>query len=192
MYVFKVHDSFFLPDRACELELTLQIGSGLILVGENGLGKSTLLNRIYHQATPRASLVIQAQPDYFYDRRLLNFKDLFLEASRGVINEARFRDLWELFAFCNKESRFISQLSGGEKQMLKLILGLSPDRELYLLDEPSQFLDKAGKEKLAEVLAKLLSEGKSLLVVEHNPGWIDSDLPVLSLELRDNVIRRAL
>ena len=66
-------------------------------------------------------------------------------------------------------------LSGGEAQRVKLAKELSrraTGRTLYVLDEPSVGLHAADVHKLIEVLQKLVENGNSVLIIEHNPDII--------------------
>ncbi len=73
--------------------------------------------------------------------------------------------------------------------MLKLLLGLSADRDLYFLDEPSQFLDKARKQTLANFLEELRLSGKSILMVEHDHSWLHPNWRQSELIVSEGVLQ---
>ncbi len=63
----------------------------------------------------------------------------------------------------------LNTLSGGERQRLKLAASLrSDDAPVYVLDEPTSGLHLADTENLIQMLHKLVGQGKSVIVVEHN------------------------
>jgi energy-coupling factor transport system ATP-binding protein len=63
-----------------------------------------------------------------------------------------------------------NRLSGGQKQLAAIgsVLILQPD--ILVLDEPTSHLDKEGKERILEVLHSLKTDGKTIVVVGHDPG----------------------
>lgn len=190
MKQFEIHDPLFLPHCGCELQLNLTSGQALVLIGENGIGKSTLLSRLASMLKVDQRVVVeQKTSEYFYDRKLGTLKALFLEGQFPHFDQSSFEFLWMEFGLNLKEERLLSQLSGGEAQALKLCLSLSKDTEFYLLDEPSQFLDSQRKTSLMNFLAGLLNKNKSLLVIEHNREWIPASWKVQTLSLHDHTLK---
>jgi ABC-type Mn2+/Zn2+ transport system ATPase subunit len=179
-----------LPHVGCDVELTLKKSEMLTLLGENGLGKTSLVQRIYQEHESLISMVKQEDIDFFYDRSLAKVKELFLEGTRGKISNEIFGKCWRSFNLEAKEKRLLSALSGGESQALKLCLGLSVSREIFILDEPSQFLDNNLKSKLSEILESILGNQKSILVVEHDLSWIQLPMMLLRLNIKDATLVR--
>lgn len=187
---FQISDPSFLPHCGCELQLDLAPGSALVLVGENGIGKSTLLSRLSQLLAQAERVVVeQKSSEYFYDRKLSVLKTFFLSAQLEGFDKVAFEKLWQGFGMGLKEDRLLSQLSGGESQSLKLCLSLCKNTEFYLLDEPSQFLDKERKTFLQQFLAELLEDQKSLLIIEHNREWIPQSWKVQSLKIDHNILK---
>jgi translation initiation factor RLI1 len=187
---FEIHDPLFLPHCGCELQVNLNSGEALVLVGENGIGKSTLLNRLANELTVDQRVVVeQKTSEYFYDRKVGTLKALFLQEKFPQFDQQSFESLWTGLGLNLKEDRLLSQLSGGEAQALKLCLSLSKDTEFYLLDEPSQFLDKQRKQTLMRFLEGLLKKNKSLLIIEHNREWIPTSWRVQTLAIDDNLLK---
>ncbi|WP_053363467.1 ATP-binding cassette domain-containing protein [Bacillus sp. FJAT-27251] len=65
-----------------------------------------------------------------------------------------------------------SSLSGGEIQRLKLASHLQKEGQIYLLDEPSLGLHTKDNGKLLELFQKLVNNGNSVILIEHNPDFI--------------------
>lgn len=179
-------DPSFLPHCGCHIRLSLLSGSALVLVGENGIGKSTLLNRLGGMLPNQSRVVIeQRASEYFFDRKLKVIKEFFLSSQLPKMNHQSFLHLWEKFNLHLKEDRLLSELSGGESQALKLTLGLCKEADVYLLDEPSQFLDSERKQILIEYLSILLVRNKSLLIIEHNLDWLPKEVAVQKLVIQN-------
>lgn len=191
MKVFELNDPLFLPHCACELQVSVNKGKALVLVGENGLGKSTLLHRFYLEIPSESRVVVeQKTSEYFFDRKLTTIKQFFLEAELEGFNQDDFHTLWNAFDLSSKEERLISNLSGGESQALKLCMSLCKDAEFYFLDEPSQYLDQSKKKVLLHFLESLLSRGKMLLIVEHNRDWLPSGWDIQELKMEENTLKQ--
>ena len=71
-----------------------------------------------------------------------------------------------------KRDRRLSELSGGELQLVAIARTLATDADLYLIDEPSSYLDIVHRLDVARLLRRL-GETKSVLVVEHDLGLLD-------------------
>ena len=71
-----------------------------------------------------------------------------------------------------RASRKLSELSGGELQLAAIARTLATDADLYLIDEPSSYLDIIHRLRVARVLRRL-GTTKSVLVVEHDLGLLD-------------------
>ena len=63
---------------------------------------------------------------------------------------------------------FVRNLSYGEQKLLTVARGLATGAELLLLDEPASGLSASALDQIMVLLRRLQSEGKTLLVVEHN------------------------
>lgn len=186
----QISDPSFLPHCGCELQLTLSQGEALVIVGENGIGKSTLLVHLARKLNPQKRVVVeQKTSEYFYDRQLKTLKDFFLKSELESFNPESFHQLWKDFGLGNKEDRWLSELSGGEAQVLKLCLSLCKETDIYLLDEPSQFLDKDKRVILKKFLEGLLIRQKSLLVIEHQREWLPQNWKVDQLEINGKTLR---
>jgi ATP-binding cassette, sub-family E, member 1 len=72
----------------------------------------------------------------------------------------------------NRGDRKLAELSGGELQMTAIARALATDADLYLIDEPSSYLDIIHRLRVARVLRRL-GETKSVLVVEHDLALLD-------------------
>lgn len=74
-----------------------------------------------------------------------------------------------------------ASLSGGEVQRLKLASHLQKEGQIYLLDEPSLGLHTNDNEKLLDVFQKLVDNGNSVIIIEHNLDFIAASDWVIEL-----------
>ena len=72
----------------------------------------------------------------------------------------------------DRSDRAVTELSGGELQLVALARVLATDADLYLIDEPSSYLDIVHRLEVARLLRRL-GEKKSVLVVEHDLALLD-------------------
>ncbi len=77
--------------------------------------------------------------------------------------------------------RRVSELSGGEKQLVIFASIFATDTEILLLDEPSASLDIKTCKKLAKTLSRAKKQGKTIIVLEHRLWWLN--------ELADRIIQ---
>ena len=149
-----LHKTF--GDKVCIDDLTYTVvrDDRIGIIGNNGLGKSTLLNIIGKQLpydsgsvilgdTVRIGYYTQDNSDLPLDMRVIDYvreKGEYIHSSDGsLISAAR---MLERFLFSGAQQHaFIHQLSGGEKRRLYLLGVLMDDVNVLLLDEPTNDLD---------------------------------------------------
>ncbi|MDW5598895.1 ATP-binding cassette domain-containing protein, partial [Conexibacter stalactiti] len=159
-----------LPDGRAVLraiDLQLQPGERVALMGRNGAGKSTLLRHLAGLAQPtrgsvaaagRVALLLQNPNDYLVHEHVRD------EAPAAALEVAG------LAAHAERHPR---DLSGGERQRLALaiVLGDEQPPAVLCLDEPTRGMDRAHKADLAALLGRLASAGSALLVATHDPEF---------------------
>lgn len=191
MSIFELTDPLFLPHHGCDVKLHVSRGDVLVLWGENGIGKTSLLQRFYRQCEAEAVMVDQKALDFFYDRTVSVMLDYFSDMQVSQFSHTRFSQLCDLFGFSQKRDRWLSQLSGGELQLLKLTLLLCAQKSFYLLDEPFQYLDHTRRLQLIHFLNCLSQEGATIVMVEHNQEGIPPDWQRLKLVVESQCLRVA-
>jgi energy-coupling factor transporter ATP-binding protein EcfA2 len=183
-----INQKNFLPHRDCDLELKLTLGKILIVQGENGIGKSSLSRWIKDHYSSEVTLIEQSPLIHFYNRKLIDLKNILINSLDQKIDLNRFHQLWNDFRLHSIEEHLLNSLSGGENQSLKLAIGLAMKNRILILDEPSQYLDESRKKKLSQVLSQLKNDFL-IIVIEHESSWLTNvENEKVVLRLNDRVI----
>ena len=173
--------------------VSLSVGANEVvgLIGPNGAGKTTLLNTVAGLLRPaEGEVLLDAQPvtGYSPDRMLRAGLALVPEHRRlfaqmtvvenlcigGVTVAAderseRLDEMVELFPVLkDKRATAAGYLSGGEAQQLAIARALMSSPRIVLMDEPSLGLAPVLVDFVFELIGRLRSEGRTMLVVEQN------------------------
>ena len=180
------------------LDLELPKGEQLVIHGSNGVGKTTLLKSILGLIQP-VSGVIQVGDDRVGSKKWMahrmntayvhqeNIKNTFPITAGEVVsiglagvNIASSEIAYHIeiamrrTGCFNLLKRSYHSLSGGEKQRVSLARCLCQHAKVLLFDEPTAFLDAAGKEDLLVLLQTLcFKEAPTILIVSHDMAWVD-------------------
>ncbi|MCB1119249.1 MAG: metal ABC transporter ATP-binding protein [Chlamydiia bacterium] len=181
-------------------DISLQIPQGHLvgIIGPNGAGKSTLIKAALGFVKPLAGSVSffgfsrggsRRQIAYVPQRESVDWD--FPITVRELVMMGRYGHLslcqrprqadWEMvdqelervgmLGFANRQ---ISQLSGGQQQRVFIARALSQDADLYFLDEPFVGIDHTTEELLVQLFLSLKKKGKTLCIVHHDLGSIES------------------
>ena len=157
-------------------------GEILGILGPNGIGKSTFINLIANniksdnesnndsEDTPRSKLKISLKPQYIKIPESNLVSDTLNQIKMAsYLSQSYKKRLINGLKLDNIKERKISELSGGELQRVAIANCLSKEADIYLLDEPSAFLDIEMRLTVAQLLRKSIEElKKSAFVVEHD------------------------
>ncbi len=159
---------------------TLEEGEVVGVLGPNGIGKTTLVKLLAGVEAPTAGEIdvdvqVSYKPQYvkadfegtveslFYSAMGPDWEDPFFQ--HEVARPLGLEDLL---------STDVADLSGGELQRVACALALGRDAQLYLLDEPSAFLDVNQRMLVAKAIRRVMEKrGTSALVVDHDVYFID-------------------
>ena len=179
-----------------DITLSMKEGECLLLTGESGSGKSSLIHAVnglayqYYNGKSRGKLLFQGEdlsslPIYKIALRITTvFQNpkthffninttrelLFTMENMGLDREEmdkRMEELLSIFPIEKLLGRNIFALSGGEKQILALASAYLSGCPLLVLDEPSSNLDEKSISVLQNMLLRLKERGISLLIAEH-------------------------
>ena len=175
--------------------------SGIIAVlGPNGSGKTTLIKSILGMVVPQdGEIEVNGQrvkkhwnyrKNIDYLPQIANFpgnlrvKELIdmIKDLRG--KQARDRELIDLFKLEPFLDKKLSNLSGGSKQKVNLVLCFMFDSPLIILDEPTSGLDPVSLIRLRKLIQQEKAKGKTILITSHIMSFVEeiSDRIVFLLE----------
>lgn len=152
------------------LNLKIEDGSFNLFIGHNGSGKSTTIKLILNLIKNKDGKIIRDYKTYCYMPERTILPDY-------ITIEEFLKDLSTLSKNCNYERYleifnmdrhlYISSLSKGNKQKVALIQLLMEDKDLYILDEPTNGLDQESINILVKLLKEKNKQGKTIIVVTH-------------------------
>lgn len=194
------------------VDLTVEPGEFLSVVGPSGSGKSTMLNmlglldapssgRVRLRGTDVTSLDDRALTDARKDAVGFVFQDFHLvptlTATENVTLPTMFdrdptagdraRDLLERVGLGDRLAHRPDQLSGGQKQRVAIARALVNEPAVVLADEPTGNLDRETGEQILAEFERVREAGVAVVAVTHDP--LLGEYATRTVELRDGVIR---
>lgn len=176
---------------ACsDVTFGLDPGSMTILLGPNGAGKSTIIKSIIGFLKYSGKITVNGIPNKSPEaRRILGYvpeipalypnltvsehMEFIARAYRMTNYKERIKELLTRFELDDKTKKFGDELSKGMQQKLNLCLGLLPDPNVILLDEPMIGLDPHAIKELKNIIEEMRTAGKTLLVSTHIIDSVD-------------------
>ncbi len=164
-------------------DVNLEVESGKIigLLGKNGSGKTTLIKLINDLLTPTSGKVlVEGSAPGIKSKEVISYlpERTYFSSEMKVIDTIKyFEDFYKNF---NKEKAFkllkdldldinmkISKMSKGMREKLQLILVMSRDANLYILDEPLGGVDPATRDYILDTILSNFCEGASVIISTH-------------------------
>ena len=174
-----------LPHLSGDLDVEIDPGIIRVFTGENGIGKSSLLKHL-SCVVPESVFCEQKNMEHFFDRPVSTFRRILLKSQK--LDRELFEVLWRESGLSSREDRQVMALSGGESQLLKLIVHAAVKSETFLFDEPGQYLDRGRKQFACDLMSQLRELGKAVLIVEHDIQWLPSGTKVTRLANEDGIL----
>ena len=180
------------------INLNIDDGEFVFMIGPTGSGKTTILRLIYMDLFPKAGLI---SIDKFDSQSIKKRKIPYLRRKIGVIFQnyhlLEDRNLFENIALplhvlgydkdeiieltnesieevglSGKESHYPYELSGGEQQRACVSRSLIKDPDIILADEPTGNLDPVASFELIKLFEEISKDGTSVLMASHNYNLI--------------------
>jgi putative ABC transport system ATP-binding protein len=194
-----------------EVDLSIQAGEFVSIVGPSGSGKSTLLHLLGLLETPSSGkiqvngremsglreqqLVIMRRGSigFIFQQFLLLTTltvreniELPLLFSKKKVRPGRIVEIMDLLGLSSRSNHLPHQLSGGEMQRVSIGRSLINEPQIIMADEPTGNLDSATSEKIFTLFKKLNADGLSLVIVTHNVDL--AGMATRVIKLRDGAI----
>ena len=163
------------------INLTIPRGKIIGLLGKNGTGKTTLIKLINDLLTPTSGeILINGNKPGVKSKNIISYlpERTYLDKSMKVSEVIKFFE--EFYSNFNKEKAFkllkdlnldlnqkISHMSKGMQEKLQLVLVMSRDAELYILDEPLGGVDPATRDYILDTILTNFNEGASVIISTH-------------------------
>lgn len=164
-----------------------ECGKVTAIIGESGVGKTTLVNLIadlIHAPTGTITTDLAKIGYVFQEPRLFDWMSA-LENVSTVSNYDIAQNLLTRMGLEDSLSKYPSELSGGMKQRVSIARSLAYDPDLVILDEPFKGLDPDKRREISEFVFSSL-KGKTVIMVTHDTVDIEFADVVLELSSAPN------
>ncbi|MGC3872632.1 amino acid ABC transporter ATP-binding protein [Halomonas sp. GXIMD04776] len=182
------------------IDLTIEQGEIIVVIGPSGTGKSTLLRCVNFLEQPNAGriqigdlevdvaratkkdiLALRRRTAFvFQNYALFANKSALENVAEGLIvvngwkkarAQERARELLERVGLGDKANAYPASLSGGQQQRVGIARAMAAQAEVILFDEPTSSLDPEWVEEVLGVMKRLARERQTMLVVTHEMSF---------------------
>jgi len=179
------------------IDLEIDKGEVVVIIGPSGSGKSTVLRSLNLLEIPSEGSIVFDGDDLTDPRLDINkhrqkmgmvFQHFNLFPNMTVLKnltiapmkllgkskeeaEAKAYDLLKKVGLDDRADAYPSQLSGGQKQRVAIVRALCMEPEVMLFDEPTSALDPEMVGEVLQVMKSLANEGMTMVVVTHEMGF---------------------
>ncbi len=159
---------------------TIHVGEVVGCVGPNATGKTTFVKMLAGELKPdsghvEADVKISYKPQYIRHDFDGPVRDYLIIELKEQFGSGFFRaELEGPLGLKHLYDKEMSKLSGGEQQRVAVARALAQEADLYLLDEPSAYLDANQRMEVAKIIRRVIEKrGRSGLIVDHDVYFID-------------------
>ena len=180
-----------------DVDLTVDRGEVVVVIGPSGSGKSTLCRTINRLETiDSGTISIEGEPlpeegkqlaqlrakvgMVFQSFNLFAHKTVLENVTLGPVKvkglkkseaETRGKQLLERVGIASQAEKYPAQLSGGQQQRVAIARALAMDPAVMLFDEPTSALDPEMINEVLDVMTDLAKDGMTMVVVTHEMGF---------------------
>lgn len=177
------------------VDLTVERGEFVAMIGKSGSGKSTLLHMLGGLDTPTSGEVfvdgkklseLKKEQLAIFRRRKVGFvfqnynlvPDLNvyenivlpIELDGGYVDEKFIGELLDMLHLQEKAEALPGTLSGGQQQRVAIARALASKPAIILADEPTGNLDSASSKEILQILKNMHEQGKTVILITHDNG----------------------
>ena len=164
-----------------DVNLIIPRGKIVGLLGKNGQGKTTLIKLINDLLTPTSGeILIEGKHPGVESKKIISYlpERTYLDKEMKIIDTLNyFEEFYDNFNIEKAKklikdldldiNQKISKMSKGMQEKLQLILVMSRDAELYILDEPLGGVDPATRDYILDTILSNFKEGSSVIISTH-------------------------
>ena len=180
-----------------DIDMTVNSGEVVVVIGPSGSGKSTLCRTINRLETINSgTITLDGQPlpaegrglaklrsdvgMVFQSFNLFSHKTVLQNVTLGPLKvlkqskadaEARGMELLDRVQIGDQAHKYPAQLSGGQQQRVAIARALAMNPKVILFDEPTSALDPEMVQEVLDVMTDLARDGMTMVVVTHEMGF---------------------
>ena len=158
----------------------IKIGETVGIVGPNATGKTTFVKIVAGEIEADegkldTKLKISYKPQYITPDFDGTVKDLLYTEAFDVIETGFFQtEVFEPLCIKHLMDKQVKNLSGGELQRVAITVCLAKEADIYLIDEPSAYLDSNQRMNAAKTIRRMMEKsGKSGMIIDHDMYFLD-------------------
>lgn len=192
-----LHKSFGNLEVIKGIDLEIDKGDILVIIGPSGSGKSTVLRCMNILEEPTSGQIIFEGKDILKNLRTIDktrekigmvFQNFNLFPNKTILDnitlapmkvkgktreeaEKKAKELLERVGLLDKVDAYPVQLSGGQQQRIAIARALAMEPDMMLFDEPTSALDPEMVKEVLDVIKELAHEGMTMAIVTHEMGF---------------------
>ncbi|KGF14943.1 peptide ABC transporter ATP-binding protein [Peptostreptococcus sp. MV1] len=192
-----LHKSFGKLEVIKGIDLEIDKGDILVIIGPSGSGKSTVLRCMNLLEEPTSGQIIFEGQDILKNIKAIDktrekigmvFQNFNLFPNKTILDnitlapmkvkgkskeeaEKKAKELLERVGLLDKINAYPVQLSGGQQQRIAIARALAMEPDMMLFDEPTSALDPEMVKEVLDVIKELADEGMTMAIVTHEMGF---------------------
>lgn len=192
-----LHKSFGNLEVIKGIDLEIDKGDIMVIIGPSGSGKSTVLRCMNLLEKPTSGQIIFEGQDILKNLKTIDktrekigmvFQNFNLFPNKTILDnitlatmkvkgktkeeaEKKAKELLERVGLLDKTDAYPVQLSGGQQQRIAIARALAMEPDMMLFDEPTSALDPEMVKEVLDVIKELADEGMTMAIVTHEMGF---------------------
>ncbi len=192
-----LHKSFGNLEVIKGIDLEIDKGDIMVIIGPSGSGKSTVLRCMNLLEKPTSGQIIFEGQDILKNLKTIDktrekigmvFQNFNLFPNKTILDnitlasmkvkgktkeeaEKKAKELLERVGLLDKIDAYPVQLSGGQQQRIAIARALAMEPDMMLFDEPTSALDPEMVKEVLDVIKELADEGMTMAIVTHEMGF---------------------